>query len=410
LSLHHDIFGYALDVVGVDVLAVESVPPSFTKGRDHVDDLTSRASDKGYATTIVRHDARYLGVAQRRERVFYVFHRVQMDWEYDFTEVLTVRQVLKSVGRHKTKGFSPTSGTFRVSVLLKNSPPGEKLRQTYDRLHPDPVRGGRGQKIGSPSFLEQRVAWDKPCPVLIASKLYHPIEDRFLDQEELAAMCSFPPDYKWPRGDANAITGYMSRGVMPKVGEWLAGNVARALETNRRINQPKAEVLDITGPPGRLYELQPRQEDYVAKSVQVAVPKGLPDRDEGEGSGAYIRRLLGLGAADDAILERVHAQFPGSKATKSDVAYNKAKLKKLSEDNAKAVVHLHRSGAGPAPPVIVEARNPKYAAKAVERLPFDGGTSSAQAVSALRAVVNKRATVPGLSALLNLSLDLMEKL
>lgn len=128
----------------------------------------------------------------------------------------------------------------------------------------------------------------------------------------------------------------------------------------------------------------------MAKSATIIkLPPGLPDKDEGEGSGAYMRRLLAAGAADDAILERVHAQFPGSKATKSDVAYNKAKLRKDG-----------------APPVIVEARAPKYASK----IPFDGGVSSAQAVSALRASVNKRATVPGLAALLNLSLDLMEKL
>jgi hypothetical protein len=35
-----------------------------------------------------------------------------------------------------------------------------------------------------------------------------------------------------------------------------------------------------------------------------------------------------LGATSDAILERVHAQFPGSKATGSDVSFNKNILKK----------------------------------------------------------------------------------
>jgi hypothetical protein len=55
----------------------------------------------------------------------------------------------------------------------------------------------------------------------------------------------------------------------------------------------------------------------------------LPRRTDGEGSGAYIRRLLVAGHLDtDAILEAVHAQFPGSKAKASDVAWNKGKLKK----------------------------------------------------------------------------------
>ena len=341
LAVHHDIFRYATEDVGVDVLAIESVPPSFTRGRDHADALMAKAAGLGYSSTVVLHDARYLGVAQRRSRVFYVFHRVAVDWETpDFeTDAQTVREVLKSLGRHRTKGFDPVVSMLHAArvELLRHAGPGEKLRQVYDRLHPDPVRGDRGQKVGSPSFLDQRVPWDKPAPVLIADKLYHPVEDRFLDQEELAAICSFPPGYLWPKASSGNVSGWMSRGVMPKVGEWLAANVARALERNRRVNEPRAEVLDITGPPGRLY---PLTEKVTMPRVQVQTPAakaagpppktitGLPPRDPGEGSGAYIRRLLLLGAAPDAILERVHAQFPGSKATASDVAYNKGKLKK----------------------------------------------------------------------------------
>lgn len=224
-----------------------------------------------------------------------------------------------------------------------------------------------------------------------------------MSQDELAAICGFPKSYKWPESNFNDISGYMSRGVMPKVGEWLAENVARALEANRRINRPTAEVLDITAPPGRTYPLYREDEGEMPKKTQVAVrtaPNKLPDRDPGEGSGAYIRRLLGLGAETDAILERVHAQFPGSKATKSDVAYNRNKMKRDGEA---------------APPVIVESvpvkRAPKYAPA---NPPFDVVSSvlvdQKVAVRALRDVVIKKASTPAIAALLNKSLDVLEAL
>lgn len=88
------------------------------------------------------------------------------------------------------------------------------------------------------------------------------------------------------------------------------------------------------------------------KKTQVAVTTGRPpDKTEGEGSGAYIRRLLTLGVtSNEVILEAVHRQFPGSKATASDVSYNKNKLKQGGAPTAKPA------------PVIVEAKKPpKYA-------------------------------------------------
>jgi site-specific DNA-cytosine methylase len=406
LQMHHDIFDYFVRQ-DLDVFSMESVTKVFTDGREHVDDLVAKAADAGYSFTAVLHDARYLGVPQTRKRVFLTFHKVHVDWDVpDFDGVRTVAHALSEVKKFR----DPYDVTLprNLADLIKLAKPGEHPRLTFNRLNPDPELRPNGRVAGRPHFLMKRLHADKPSLVVTAGNLIHPTEPRMLYKEELAALCSFPAGYKWPKGNELTLSGYMSRGVMPKVGEWLAGNVARALETNRRINRPRAEVLDITGPPGRLYDLQPREETReMARSVQVAAQKGLPDRAEGEGSGAYIRRLLGMGAVDDAILERVHAQFPGSKATKSDVAYNRAKLRK--------------DGAPPPPPertapMVVEAQMPKkYAAlaKAAERghpLPPLDGVSSAQAVSALRVVVNRKATVPGLAALLNLSLDLMEKL
>jgi hypothetical protein len=116
-------------------------------------------------------------------------------------------------------------------------------------------------------------------------------------------------------------------------------------------------------------------------------PAALPDREANEGSGAYIRRLLALGAQADAILMRVHAQFPGSKATASDVAYNKAKLRK--------------EGVAAPKYQAVEAPTPAQTAKTPD---------DAAAFAVLRARIMRKAASPALAALLNLAVDLIEKL
>jgi hypothetical protein len=72
----------------------------------------------------------------------------------------------------------------------------------------------------------------------------------------------------------------------------------------------------------------------MARAAQTTYPR----REEGEGSGVYIRRLLTDWSDDtDAILEAVHAQFEGSRAKASDVSWNRGILKKEADNGAPAV-------------------------------------------------------------------------
>jgi site-specific DNA-cytosine methylase len=273
LQAHRDIFSYALDVAQVDVLTIESVPPSFTKGREHVDHLIGVAAEKGYSTTIARHDTRWLGVPQSRKRIFYIFHKVEIPWEFPvFDRPITVRQAFRGLPK-KTRGYPVPHISEAVMNLLKLAKPGDSLQRLYQKLHPFPERNDRGHKIGSPSFLERRASWDAPAPVALS--LYHPVECRQLNQEELAAICSFPPDYRWPRGGQSLISNYMNRGVMPKAGEWLAKNVASALTVGRRLNRPTTAVLDVTQPPGNVYDLQPDR-TFVTVTLPASAEPQLP--------------------------------------------------------------------------------------------------------------------------------------
>lgn len=255
LGMHKDIFHYAMDVVQPDVLVIESVPPSFVKGREYINWLMSQAGEKGYSTTVAMHNAKWLGVPQQRSRIFYVFHKVDIAWEHpEFTTPKTVRQALRGIRPSKKNGYDTTMPE-KYAYWAAKCGPGEGLQKAFDRENPNPKRGERGQVIGRPAFLDHRSPWDEPAGVVIGGKPIHPAENRWMAQEEVAAICGFPKDFKWPRGSFNDITGYMSRGVMPPVAEWLAENIARALERNKRLNSTDAQVLDVRNAPGRLYGL-----------------------------------------------------------------------------------------------------------------------------------------------------------
>jgi hypothetical protein len=77
---------------------------------------------------------------------------------------------------------------------------------------------------------------------------------------------------------------------------------------------------------GKVVDLKP------AKAAAKPTPGkvvNVPKVNPGEGSGAYIRRLLMAGiTVNEVILEAVHTQFPDSKAKASDISWNKGKLKK----------------------------------------------------------------------------------
>ena len=253
LQAHHDIFNYGLGLE-VDVMAIESVTAAFTKGREHVDGLIEAAAKEGYSATIVLHDARWLGVPQIRKRVFLTFHRVEIPWQTpEPHEAPTVRQALRGLPK-KTSGYDTTMPPKSLALAL-HCGPGGRLKTAFDELYPNPETNHLGKIAGRPSFLESRAPWDKPAGVVIAGKMIHPDQPRYMNQEELAAICSFPPTYKWPKQGFADISGYMSRGVMPKVGEWLAENVYRAIEKGKRTNEQTSTVFDATHLPSSAYPL-----------------------------------------------------------------------------------------------------------------------------------------------------------
>lgn len=245
----------ARDCVGLlyeihpQVLAIESVVEAWTKGRDFWLTMAKRAgNDLGYSTTVLLHDASRLGVPQRRKRVFFVFHKVDLGGTFEDenpTPEVSVAQAFKGL-RIQTKRAWDVRLPERLEKLWHASKPGEKLFQAYDRLYPDPPRNARGQAEGRPGFLVRRLPWEEPAGVLLGGSLIHPKEPRYLYREELNALATFPSDWAWPSGMGFAEASTLaSRGVAPKVGEWLARNVRKALERGRRLNRTSIGVMDL---------------------------------------------------------------------------------------------------------------------------------------------------------------------
>ena len=316
--------------------AWESVQPAFIKGREFVDELTSRANDTGYSVTYLLHNAMYLGVPQRRRRFFFVAHDVDfdieaLDWSWESSG-----DALRSMNY---KGSPLDHNIGRHRALLSKVRQGEPLRDAWYREHPEPrEKNERGQNKGCPPLSITRAHPDKPAGVVM-HEMVHPTEDRALSIEELARLCGYPPDFEFV--DARDA-GQIGRGVCPPVGEWLARNVDRCLGLDRSIDKPYVQLIDMTEPPGRT--VRPFS-GAAGKEVTVATMKGKTmiatsnggeapfSPDNGEGSGAYMRRLMRAGYTDrDGILAAVRKRWPDSKAGPSDVAWNRAKLRSEGVD------------------------------------------------------------------------------
>lgn len=346
LAFFHDIFGLLPDV-RPDVMAIESVTQSWLKGREMINGLARDAAREGYATTVLLHDAYHVGNVQRRSRVFYVFHRVAVDWDPPrFDSPLTVGQVLKrvKVSAAERKRYGPEASLLeRRRALYEATPQGSHLHKTFNELNPDAARHEDGRVIGRPGFLTVRLSMTKPSPVVIGGNhVLHPTEPRALLPSELGAIVGFPSDWRWPDGmKLDRIATFASQGVSPDVGEWLARGVAKSIELGKRLNRPIYQLRDERRDPV-VRELL--SDDPAELVVEKFVPAVAPPKEvkpprlsaaTGEpiarpvrtGSGAYIRELLLAGTTEAEILRLNKARFPESKAGPSDVAWNRAKLR-----------------------------------------------------------------------------------
>lgn len=230
----------AFEAIRPRVWVWESVPGAYTAGRPMVDELIAAAAKLGYSATCFLTDAQLHGLPQRRQRFHLVLHNVELTFSEPPGKIVPVGRALRGI---KPRWW-PEHGRL-MTRLIRNTKPGDGLRETYDRLFPKPRRNAKGQAIGRPTWMNFRLEADRPAPTLIgAGHAVHPTEHRFIAPEEQAALCAYPRDFKW-HGRGGALYAQICRAVTPVIGDYLGSVAARGVKLNRRLRKPQRFVVDF---------------------------------------------------------------------------------------------------------------------------------------------------------------------
>lgn len=227
------------------VLAIESVRPFFTKGREMVDELAQEANRQDYQATVLYVNASNHGVAQHRPRLFLIFSKYQLPWEVPKTPQVRVGDVLSK----KFRSHTPIRLGPQYDEVVKHTRQGERVANVFNRLNKRKVALAKKKKVkvvvGRPSFQLQRLPWDGYCSVLTGDcRKIHPKENRMITVEEAAALSGFPKDYQFS-GSVSNQTSEIAKGVMPPVGEYLAKIVWKGLVAKRKAYGPGLLHLEV---------------------------------------------------------------------------------------------------------------------------------------------------------------------
>lgn len=349
-----DCFGL-LETLRPRAWALESVSQAYTRGRELVDELTRRALLLGYSVTHLLEDARWHGLPQKRRRFLLLCHgpaRLAAAG-LNFAPPPDVMDVLGLVDDPgPTTPLKPA-----VLDLLAHVPPGVSLRRIWEeRGKPTP---------GGPPFLQYRLPTGAPRHAFVGDHQFHPVQPRRIGENEMRAVCGFPPDFRLTGGNVGENGSLLARGLMPPVAAWVAGVVARTLESpdadagDRRVtfvdaSEPGRDPVDLTdlylNERGKVrmrivrtaVTSEPRP-DHVApvaaagpeRAHVAARPRTVvtehPRAEPGEGSGKFMQRLfLTTDMTPEEIVAAVHANWEGRTTKVSDCAFNYNILKRAN--------------------------------------------------------------------------------
>lgn len=323
------------------VWAWESVRPAWVKGRMLVEAVAADAAKLGYSATVLMVDGSLHGVPQARKRFFLVLSKVPIDWQPSGQK----KEV--TVGDALRKPFKTSTGIGTIPRLAKlwtKAKQGERLARVFTRLN-GAERGENGRVAGRPGFLHIRLDETKLSPVVLGGPTHHhPTQNRLITVEESAALCGYPRSFVF-KGSVGKQYAQVAQAVMPPVGEYLARMVADACRSKRKpTKQPFFEHVEIFAdrvdrqlllPPmsgGSSLEIAKAPQKAVAPAAKesgrqtVASIVAKANAQARVGSGYRIRCLLKEGFSTEYILEKIHKEFPASKAKASDVYWNKRKL------------------------------------------------------------------------------------
>lgn len=275
-----------LETLRPKIWVTESVTNAFNAGRELIDAMTLRALDLGYSVVYLLHDSAWHNVPQHRKRFFMICHCVDLSFPTpNWAPPRSAAEALNELGDTGKPYLEK-----RFEVLLPHLKPGEKLRDCWERLNPQPwALNEAGQVKGRPSTMIGRLTLDQPCHTYVGHAVGHPHQPRFLSVEECAALCGFPPEYRFVPNNASAHA-LVARGVCPPVAEWLGRNLAASLDfASTSSLSPTVTLIDYRKPPGVIQTLPRPKEPTVSyreteesppdPRAPATPPSSVPPRD-----------------------------------------------------------------------------------------------------------------------------------
>lgn len=335
------------------VFALESVCQAYTKGREVMDQFTRDALSLGYSVQHVLEDAQWMGVPQSRKRFFFVAHdpRLSLEFMVNFdVKPTTVSEAFAGVDQRPARWRKKRRFDDMYAKCMKIMKGGDRLKDAYDLVFPDPEKNRRGQAVGRPGFMVHRLRSDVPMGVFVGDICIHPTQHRLLNDAEMRAICTYPQDFVLA-GSPDGWGSQLARAVMPNVGRWLATAVKESLLSDDQNDHGLRVVMtDLRKHPGHVQNVtdqylegdQPSREFVVypvkatvekvqlkpvIRTVKTVVHNGNRQPLPGEGSGQFVRRLWMAGLNDpDELVRLVHENWSGRKTKVCDVYYNYRKL------------------------------------------------------------------------------------
>lgn len=325
-----------LDRLEPKVWACESVRGIYVRGRTVTEPYIIRAAKKGYRATHVLVNALEHGVPQSRPRYFLVLSKVDLPWyPTGLKKDASMADAWKRLPKRRTE--ITTKAYFER--FIKKADPGEDLRTTFNREMVGKMKMVDGHVQGRPAFSVKRLREEGLAHVITGGRSFvHPVEHRFLTVEEQQLLCGYPPGYVF-KGAVSGQYAQIGKAVMPPVAAYLASVVAAGLKKNRRppilapeevtirrdvvLRRDADRVVGAFAMPPRVVEPKTpppyvSAKGHIKRAALAAAPR--------LGSGYRIRQMLVEGKSTEAILKIIHKEFKMSKATGSDVSWNRAKL------------------------------------------------------------------------------------
>tara|TARA_Y100001960_G_scaffold282209_1_gene316404 strand:- start:1460 stop:2677 length:1218 start_codon:yes stop_codon:yes gene_type:complete len=163
--------------------------------------ILEKMGDLGYSVGYKILRSQYLDVAQKRERLFIIGVRKDLDFPILFPKeqdyLLTLRDVFKDVPRSIGQQYSE-----KKQKVLEQVPPGGYWRDLPEEVQKE-YMGVSYYRTGGRTGMARRLAWDEPSLTLTCSpgqkhtERCHPGETRPLTVREYARVQSFPDEWEF---------------------------------------------------------------------------------------------------------------------------------------------------------------------------------------------------------------------